>query len=179
MDGSKVGELPSGLVTSEAPLAAVSAVSDAAFLALCATVSRPPSGEASLPKVQDERLLETGSDGKLSDRAPIKLLRCSWRLGGSGGLIQGESRYSSHVFTSKKSTSYRSPVCLSMKHFPSSGRRTKLVRMVKLTCAVSTRELRRTESPLRNGPSMFTHRCGTPAEITPAKSSGRTFTACL
>src|SRR5277367_4988211 len=108
MDSSKAGELPSGLVTSEAALAAVSAFSDAAaFLALCATVSRPRSGEASLPKVQDERLLETGNDGKLSDRAPIKLLRCSWRLGGSGGLMQGESRYSSHVFTSKKSTSYR------------------------------------------------------------------------
>src|ERR1700733_951674 len=118
MDGSRAGELPSRLATSEAALAAVPVVSDAAFLAWCATVSRPRSGEASLTKVQDECFPETGSDGKLSDRAPIKLLRRSGRLGGSGGLMQGESRYSSHVFTSKKSTSYRSPVCLSMKHFP-------------------------------------------------------------
>lgn len=40
---------------------------------------------------------------------------------GIGGLMQGERRYSSQFLTSKKSTSYDSPVCGLRKHLPSSG----------------------------------------------------------
>ena len=76
--------------------------------------------------------------------------------GGCGALIHGDKQCSSHIFGSKKSMSSLRLVDFSMKQRPSSGRRAKLVRSVKLTCAVRTRELRRTSSPLRRGPRMLT-----------------------
>ena len=91
-------------------LAAVSAAESVASFTLSVVVSRPRSGEESLPLTpkKDARFAELGSDvkeGKLSDRTPIMLLRCSTGAGWSGGFMQGERRYSSQVLTSKKSTS--------------------------------------------------------------------------
>ena len=86
-----------------------------------------------------------------------------WLHGGSGGSVQGDNRYLIQSSILKKSTGYFSLVLMSKKQPPSSGSKTKLVRNVKFTCAVSTRELSRTASPFRIGPKMFTHDFGTPA----------------
>jgi hypothetical protein len=66
--------------------------------------------------------------------------------GGNGGSVQGDQRYLIQSSTEKKSTGNFSLVLISKKHPPSSGSNTKLVRRVKLTCAVNTREERRTAS---------------------------------
>jgi len=117
------------------------------------------SGDDSFPGVKDPEVLlpGRGMDGKLPDTDPIKLFLSCLTIGGKGGTMQGEKLYLIHELTSKKSTGYSLFVSLSRKHFPSSGKRTKLVRRVKVTCAVKTLELSRTSSPLRIGPSILTH----------------------
>src|SRR5271170_4776654 len=82
------------------------------------TASTPRDGEFSRLPNQVDRLLEYGSDDMLSEKTPMRLFLCSLGTGGSGGLMHGESLYSSQVLTSKKSTSYLSSVLLSMKHLP-------------------------------------------------------------
>src|SRR2546423_1874803 len=105
LDGPNTRALPSGPPTSKTAWAVGSALSYNPSLALWEAIPGPPSGDASFPKTHDERLVDPGSDCKLSVRASIKLLRLSERPGARGGLMQGESLYSSHVLTSKKSTS--------------------------------------------------------------------------
>ncbi len=87
----------------------------------------PPNQEPRLP----------GADGReelmLSCNEPMRLFRCSLIMGCSGGLMQGDRLNSFQVSGLKNSKSYLSPVCLSMKHRPSSGSKAKLVRNVKLT----------------------------------------------
>ena len=94
----------------------------------------------------------------IEDMEPLKKPVGSEGLarGGRGRARQGVRRLSIQVCGSKKSTGYSSPVSLSKKQRPLRGRRAKEVRIVKFTCAVSTRLLRRTSSPLRRGPRMLT-----------------------
>ena len=105
--------------------------------------------------------LRPGRDGRAEDIAlkrPLALRRGGAALGcGSGGAMHGDRRYSFQVLMSKKSTGYSSLVYLLMKHLPFNGNKAKDVRMVKLTCAVRTREEMSTSSPFRSGPRILTH----------------------
>lgn len=120
-----------------------------------------------------------GIEGSMSVMEPRRLLFSCGLAGGRAGVMQGDQAYCFHCSTSKKSTGYSSFVSLLMKHFPSSGRRRKVLRKLKFTWAVRTLELRRTSSPFRKGPRMLTQCCGTPAYTTPAKRSGCWLTTCL
>ena len=84
-------------------------------------------------------------------------------FGGNGGSVQGDHLYLIQSSMLKKSTGYFSLVFISTKQPPSSGSNTKLVRSVKFTWAVRTRELSRTASPFLRGPRIFTQAWGTPA----------------
>jgi len=105
-------------------------------------------GKGRLRRLPESRLLRLPEEGK---------------MGGSAGSMQGEKRYLIQSSTLKKSTGYFSFVLISTKQLPSSGSKTKLVRKVKLTCAVKTLELKSTASPFLSGPRMLTQDCGTPA----------------
>ncbi|KAH3685724.1 hypothetical protein WICPIJ_003324 [Wickerhamomyces pijperi] len=76
---------------------------------------------------------------------------------------RGDKQYSTQTSGSKRSKSYLSPVSLSTKHRPFSGRNTKLDLMKKLTSGVNILELNNTESPNLKGPKILGHSEGTPA----------------
>src|SRR5579862_183705 len=129
---------------------------------LCASFN---AGASIRPREEFLRLFkDSGRLEKLSDTEPTKLPMLIVEPDvGSGGATQGERRYFIQDSTSKKSTGYCSFVSPSIKHFPSSGRSTKLVRIVKVAWAVRTLELSNTSSPFRSGPRILTQDCGVPA----------------